>query len=156
MANSYFILQIHHAKSFKMRHITYLYFSYLSRYSLIQIQVTIFLSGTDVSNILFTYRSKGVAIASFTDWIIEIARRTLRALTSTIVVFAWTLAIFDIANIWTWSFFGTFAWIAIWKVIKTIQTLVTPWSTKSFFANTLTIYRVANFVNGTLLVTIAG
>ena len=33
MANSYFILQIYHAKSFKMRHITYLYFSYLSRYS---------------------------------------------------------------------------------------------------------------------------
>ena len=36
------------AKSFKMRHITYLYFSYLSRYSWKQIQVTIFLSGTDV------------------------------------------------------------------------------------------------------------
>ena len=48
MANSYFILQIHHAKSFKMRHITYLYFIYLSRYSLIQIQVTILLSGTDI------------------------------------------------------------------------------------------------------------
>ena len=36
-------MQIHHAKSFKMRHITYLYFIYLS------IQVTIFLSGTDVN-----------------------------------------------------------------------------------------------------------
>ena len=46
---SYFILQIHHAKSFKMSHITHLYCSYLSRYSLIQIQVTIFLSGTDVT-----------------------------------------------------------------------------------------------------------
>ena len=33
LANSFFILQIHHAKSFKMRHITYLYFSYLSKYS---------------------------------------------------------------------------------------------------------------------------
>ena len=33
----------------KMRHITYLYFSYLLRYSQKQIQVTIFLSGTDVS-----------------------------------------------------------------------------------------------------------
>ena len=33
MANSYFVLQIHCAKSFKMRHITYLYFNYLSRYS---------------------------------------------------------------------------------------------------------------------------
>jgi hypothetical protein len=48
MANSYLILQIHHAKSFKMGYIAYMYFSYLSRYSLIQIQVTIFLSGTDV------------------------------------------------------------------------------------------------------------
>ena len=52
MANSYFILHIHHAKSFKMMHITYLYFSYISRYSLIQIQVTILLSGTDVTRIL--------------------------------------------------------------------------------------------------------
>ena len=51
MADSFFILQIHHAKSFKMRHITYLYFSYLSIYFLlIQIQVTILLSGTDVRN----------------------------------------------------------------------------------------------------------
>ena len=51
MADSFFILQIHHAKSFKMRHITYLYFSYLSIYILlIQIQVTILLSGTDVRN----------------------------------------------------------------------------------------------------------
>ena len=48
MTNSCFILQIHHAKSFKMRHLTYLYFIHLSRYSLIQIQVTILLSGTDV------------------------------------------------------------------------------------------------------------
>ena len=39
ISNSYFRLQIHNAKSFKMRHITYLYFTYLSRYSLIQIQV---------------------------------------------------------------------------------------------------------------------
>ena len=49
MANSYYILQTYNAKSFKMRHIRYLYFSYLSRYSLIQIQVTIFLSGTDIT-----------------------------------------------------------------------------------------------------------
>ena len=33
MANSYYILQIHHAKSFKMSQITYLYSSYLPRYS---------------------------------------------------------------------------------------------------------------------------
>ena len=52
MTNSCFILQIHHAKSFKMRHLTYLYFFHLSRYSLIQIQVTIFLSGTDITYLI--------------------------------------------------------------------------------------------------------
>ena len=32
-AYAYFILQIHYSKSFKMRHITYLYISYSSRYA---------------------------------------------------------------------------------------------------------------------------
>ena len=31
---AYFILQIHHAKSFKMRHVTYLYINFSQRYSL--------------------------------------------------------------------------------------------------------------------------
>ena len=33
LPNSYFILQIYHAKSFKMRHVTSLYFNFSVRYS---------------------------------------------------------------------------------------------------------------------------
>jgi hypothetical protein len=50
-----FLFHIANAKSFQIRYITYLYFSYLSRYSLIQIQVNIFLSGTDVSLVNMSY-----------------------------------------------------------------------------------------------------
>ena len=38
LPNSYFILQIYHAKSFKMRHVSFLYLGSYIRYSRVQIQ----------------------------------------------------------------------------------------------------------------------